>query len=290
MKIMVTLLTSNCLPGIQRLVRNMAEINPVEGVELVPVVVVNTKSPEYEQQVLDQEFPYPVHITESNGLPGKGKNACMEVFLQSDCDFMSQIDGDDILYPTFLQSLVEHIRRFPCIDALGIIPTDLVTNIPINAGHVWQIREDRYGSVWGTSMCKVNHQHGPEEARLWNEDLPISIDNIILQSRKCAAIRMHEDLPVAEDHLYTYQLLAEHQRGNLCYFHTMSSDMYIHDRTTEDSVQDQFPQHESVELFKSRVAQVVPKWRSSAYELPAIYKELLMNHHDKERWLTDFMN
>ena len=48
---------------------------------------------------------------------------------------------------------------------------------------------------------------------------------------------MNEDIGNGEDHAYTYKLLAEHQKGNLCYFLSMSSDMYCIDRTTEGSAQ-----------------------------------------------------
>jgi hypothetical protein len=101
---------------------------------------------------------------------------------------------------------------------------------------------------------------------------------------------MSETLPVAEDHLYSYQLLAEHQKGNLSYFLTMSSDLYIVDRTTEGSVQKTHKQQDSVDNFKHEVSKILPRWRSSIWELPIVYKDLLMSHIDKEIWLKKFLS
>lgn len=289
MKIMLTILTSNNISRLERLVHNIKEIYPVKGVELKPIIVVNSLNKNYMQEVLLKKFPYPVVETESNGRPGKGKNSCLDLFLSSDCDFVSQIDGDDILYPSYLQSIVNHINHFPCIDVLGVIPTDIIVD-KAYAGYKIDISENLQAGVWGISLVTPSKTLGIGPSHIWEERLPKSTDFIILQSKKSAKFKMDEDLPVAEDHLYSYNLLSEHQQGNICYFLTMSSDMYIVDRTTKGSVQKQYNQEDSVDLFKQKVLQYVSKWRSSIWELPIMYKDLYMNHLDKEKWLKVFVN
>ena len=291
MKIMVTLLTHHSSARLKRLVQSVMEVHPVPGVEMHPVVVVNSMNPNYYQEVLDLNLPVPVINTESNGRPGKGKNACLDYFLKSNCDFVSQIDGDDILYPTYLQSLWAHIKHYPCIDVLGIIPTDVIDTRDNVGGHKIDLPGNLFGHVWGISLVSPDGRGtaGPSESRIWREEYPCSHDFIILQSRKSAKIKMDEHLAVAEDHLYTFQLLAEHQRGDLCYFNTMSSDMYLIDRTTDNSVQKEFPYADWVDEFRQRTEQYVPRWRSSYDELPYIFKDILMYHHQKEEWMKDFI-
>lgn len=66
------------------------------------VVVVNTlNNKNYEKLVQEwcNQKGIECHITESNGSPGKGKNELLKIFLESDDDYMVQIDGDDILTP-----------------------------------------------------------------------------------------------------------------------------------------------------------------------------------------------
>lgn len=290
MKIMLCILTSSCIPRLVRLVKNLGEIHPVKGVTLSPVVVVNCLKDSYFQEVLQLELPLPVVRTESNGKPGKGKNSCLDLFLSSECDFISQIDGDDILYPTYLKSLVDHIKRVPNIDVLGTIPIDILDYNPEIKGYRISLGEGLYAGVWGVSLVSPHNGNvGPGEASMFSEDLPNSIDFIILQSRKSALIKMDEDIAVGEDHLYSYQLLAKHQKGELSYYHTMSSDLFLVDRTTEVSVQKTFPQLDSVNELKEKALKHVTRRRSSLLELPIIYKELLLDQHRKEKWIRSFL-
>ena len=286
MKILLTLLTSNDLPRLKRLISSVQKQNPVEGFELEPVIVLNTLDEDYAWSVVEADLPFPLIRTESNGKPGMGKNSCLDYFMQTDCDFVSQIDGDDFLYPTYLQSLANHINHFPCIDALGVIPLDYISN-GAAAGHTFKIHNGSEAGVWGCSIVPPSKGSGPGVSHVFTEDLPRSVDSIILQSRKSAVIKMHETLPVGEDHLYTYQLLAEHQKGRLCYMQTMSSDLWIQDCTTPNSVQDQHSQSEHVESLRELTLQHVEKWRSSARELPVIYKDLLLDQYEKETFIKN---
>jgi hypothetical protein len=112
----------------------------------------------------------------------------------------------------------------------------------------------------------------------------------MLQSRKSAQIKMNEDIGNGEDHAYTYKLLAEHQKGNICYFLTMSSDLYCIDRTTEGSAQKVHSYEDYLQPMRDEALKHVPQWRSSPYELPVIYKDLLMNQHQKQTWINKFIN
>lgn len=287
---MTTLLTSNDIPKLARLVKSVNNVIKISPIEWEVVIVVNSIHEGYYENVCSLNLPFRVVNTESNGKPGRGKNACLDVFLESDCDFVSQIDGDDFLYPSYLQSLWNHYRHYPCIDVLGVVPCDCLCNFPLEEGHNWWVNDNYHASVWGTSMCALNDKVGPQESHLFIDKRPVSIDFIMLQSRKSAKIKMNEDIGNGEDHAYTYKLLAEHQKGNICYFLSMSSDMYCIDRTTEGSAQKVHPYHEYLQPLKDEALKHVAQWRSSPYELPVIYKELLMNHRQKQTWINKFIN
>jgi len=286
MKILLTLLTSNDLPRLKRLIGSVLGLNLVKEIELKTIIVLNTLNEEYAQEVFSASLPFPIVRTESDGKPGKGKNSCLDLFLETDFDFISQIDGDDFLYPTYLESLYNHISHFPCIDVLGIIPIDYISKGEA-AGHRFKIHNGSEVGVWGCSVVSPSKAAGPGLSHVWTEKLPPSSDFIILQSKKSAIIKMHEDIPTGEDHLYTYQLLAEHQKGNLCYFQTMSSDFYVIDRNTESSIQDQYPQKEYVEQLRELSLKYVSKSRSSPRELPIMYKELLLTQYQKEDFIKN---
>jgi hypothetical protein len=291
-KVLVAILTSNDIERLKRL------LYIIDNKMLVAVnlhveynIVVNTMSDEYYDEVLALNSPHKVIRTESDGTAGKGKNSCHKIFLDSDADFLSQIDGDDMLYPTYLQSLQEHLTRAPYIDVLGIRPIDYITSnwIP-DVGHVFEVAPGTHGSVWGISLCKPGGEEGVgEHPLLWNAtDSCISQDKFILQSRRAARIDMTESMLQAEDHLQSFKYLAEHQKGNLTYYQTMSSDMYLVDRNTPDSVQKKYKSFDYVSKLKEEVLKYVPKWRSSFNELPFLYIDLKLTHFQKEEWIKDF--
>jgi len=289
MRLMTTLLTSNDIPKLERIIRSVQGVIRITPIEWEVVIVVNSIHEGYYEKVLELDQPFRVVNSESNGKPGKGKNACLDVFLESDNDYVSQLDGDDFLYPSYLQSLHNHLKHYPCIDVLGAIPCDSILDWELKSGHHWQVNDNYYASVWGTSMCAPSQPPGPGVGHLFTEDRPVSIDFIILQSRKSAKIKMNEDIGNGEDHAYTYKLLGEHQKGNICYFLSMSSDLYCIDRTTEGSAQKMHSYDDYLEPMREEALRHVSHWRSSPYELPVIYKKLLMNQHQKEYWLNNFL-
>jgi len=286
MKYLLTILTSHRLDKLKRLLLNVQQLTPVKDIDLNVVIVVNTLNDNYYQEVLKEQFPYVVVRTPSNGKPGRGKNSCAELFLDSDCDFFTQFDGDDFLYPTFLRSLWNHVRHYPSMDVLGIIPCDFVTRGgDPGAGHSFQIKDDLWGSVWGVSMCDSRDPIGNGMGNWLNQELPKSHDYTILQSKKSAKFKIDENIHVGEDHLYTMQLLSQHQKGNLQYFQTMSSDMYAIDRAVDNSIQKQFPQADHVQEMKNKGLQYLDVYRSSFSELPLITKPLLMDQFEKADWI-----
>lgn len=294
MKLMLCLLSNHSIVKLKRLVECVLnEVEPADSIEVEPVIVINTQSDDYYKEVLQQNFPFPVIRTESNGKPGKGKNSCLSIFLNSDCDYLSQIDGDDVLYPTFLKSLENHVLQYKGIDVLGVIPCDVIERNENRAGHRFVLNENTHVSVWGVSLtsAREGENSGPKRNdHFFDTDKSITDNYIILQSRAAASVKIEEEIGYSEDQLYCFQYLAEHQKRNLAYFVTMSSDFQLYDRTTENSMQKIYNQDDWVDYIKNRVKQLIPEWewRSCFSELPVIYQDLLMTQTEKERWLSGF--
>lgn len=286
MKLFLCLLTSHDLPKLSRLIKCVVNANPTKVLEVYPHIIVNTLNDRYYAEVLAANFPFPVIRTESNGLPGKGKNSCAELFLESDCDYLCQYDGDDLLYPTYAQSLERHVVQYPSMDVLGIIPADTVRDYELGAGSRFTVEEGKYGSVWSQSLDPPPNRIGPPSKGGWvDEELPWNDNYIILQSKRSAIYKIREDLKVGEDALYCVQLLKKHIEGKIGYFLTMSSDMKITDGTTENSIQKQHSSYEAIQLWKNIAKEeIVDINRSSFNELPIVYFPLLISAEEKIEW------
>ncbi len=291
-KILFTLLTTSNLEAISRLVYIVKnELIPSPHIEAEFVVVVNTLDEEYYDEVLKQEFPLEVIRTESDGSPGCGKNSCYRLLEERDHDFLSQIDGDDILYPTFLPSLAKHLEHAPFLDVCGFKPVDYVTKEGRpDCGHNFDLPNGWYGSVWGVSLCKRNTQEysGPgEHYSLWNAvGGVLSQDRLLLLSRKAVKTKMTEYLVCGEDHLQSFKYLGMHQRGELVYYQSMSSDGYCMDWHSPNSTQKKYKDYDYVSALQEEVPKYVCRWRSSFEELPTIYLDLMMTQTEKEDWLN----
>lgn len=64
-------------------------------------IVINTTDKKYEKAAIEycEQERIEYCITDSDGSASRGKNSVLEIFLNSDNDYMVQIDGDDYLTP-----------------------------------------------------------------------------------------------------------------------------------------------------------------------------------------------
>lgn len=80
-------------------------------------IVINTQDRENERDIvhLCELFDVRYHITKSNGTPARGKNELLKIFLNSDNEYMVQIDGDDFLTPhgVWLYQHVANLKNPP---------------------------------------------------------------------------------------------------------------------------------------------------------------------------------
>lgn len=281
--VLLAILTHHDLPRLERAVQS-ARRQQSAPVDVDIVVVINTRDVRHAYLAVEACAAWNVHsvITESNGLPGRGKNSCFDVFLYSDHDYLCQLDGDDWLYPTWALSVADHIRRASALDVVALVPIDCVGD---SAGYTWPLPDGASGSVWTTSLAYPWPERGPGVGGFWNEH-PICPAMVRLVSRRAAQrLRFNENLAVNEDYLLLLQCLSAHIAGDLQTWISMASDWMVIDRLTPGSVQDEHLQ--DIELLRTLARQIVEPDRSSVAELPILYPPLLLDGAQKQRWIDD---
>jgi glycosyltransferase involved in cell wall biosynthesis len=94
-------------------------------------VNVNTLTPGYYEEIVECMKNYPgitVIQTESNGSPGKGHNACLEIFKNHpEYDYLTFIDGDDLFFPVAFQQYEKLLTKRPGLDVAHLMINDNIT-------------------------------------------------------------------------------------------------------------------------------------------------------------------
>lgn len=197
-------------------------------------VVINTTDKEYE--AIAQEWCWKNKInsvvTESNGMPGKGKNAVLNHFIDSSYDYMVQIDGDDFLQPHGVNMYkwlsdnnppdgvqivysASHRGHFtdPYSQIFAPMPWELTYKDwaieqykirPHMKEHLIDVYERR------EELQEIYHTHRDQNSR-WNypRDSIHYMDcaRLIFWSRRLARkVKFREDLLVGEDSLVNYEV------------------------------------------------------------------------------------
>ena len=197
-------------------------------------VVINTLDKEYEKTASQWCWDNKINcvITESNGYPGKGKNAVLDHFLDSDYEYMVQIDGDDFMQPHGV-ALYKWLSENDPPDGVQIVYShsyagnstdpwnELFAPFPWDQNYMaWveeQIEEDPSRKTHLMSMYHRRDEyrthyliHRQQNCK-WNYP-PDSLNymdcaRLIFYSRHLAeSVRFREDLLVGEDSLLNYQV------------------------------------------------------------------------------------
>lgn len=191
-------------------------------------VVINTLDKEYEKLVQDWCFREKINCvaTESNGKPGKGKNAVLDHFLDSDYDYMVQIDGDDFLQPHGV-NLYTWIAHNDAPDGIQLVygrayhgdidmkkefgpfPWDeeyldwVETNKEDKTHYYTMYANREYYNELYTEHFQQNSRwnYGPDSIH------PLDCARLIFWSRKLAStVRFNEDLLIGEDTLLNFEV------------------------------------------------------------------------------------
>ena len=194
-------------------------------------VVVNTTDQEYERAASEWCFENKINcvVTESNGKPGKGKNAVLDHFLDSSYDYMVQIDGDDFLQPHGV-NLYWWLSENNPPDGVQIVygrcwSGELENPDELYAPFPWDDNFKQWVENTVTSEERPHfdymYEHREEYKELydihchdnftWNYPLDsvhfMDCARLIFWSRKLASsVRFREDLLIGEDALLNYEV------------------------------------------------------------------------------------
>ena len=197
-------------------------------------VIINTLDKEYEETAQMWCIQQRINcvVTESNGKPGKGKNACLDHFLESNYTHMVLIDGDDFLQPFGVNLYTALTARSKPLDGVVIVHSKSFRggtnpNKHLFAPFPWTTAYKEWGGKHAHDYPHMR-KHLKEQFRnrkelkeqydihvgqnqKWNypPDSMHYMDcaRLILWSRKLAeTIRFREDLIIGEDSLLNYEV------------------------------------------------------------------------------------
>jgi hypothetical protein len=120
------------------------------------VIVINTLSRQYEIDCSKwcEKRGLEYHITKSNGKPGRGKNAVVDVFEASNDDYCVPVDGDDYLTPYgvwFYKKLAEQDNP---PDALCIYNSWMCSNYMWGQRYHYNFFKAYRDKIYGTEIAR----------------------------------------------------------------------------------------------------------------------------------------
>ena len=201
-------------------------------------VVINSTDDLYVAKAFEwcREEGIDVTITDSNGRPGKGKNSVLQHFLESEYDYMVQIDGDDFLQPHGV-NLYNWLAKNSPPDGVQLVWGNFWSDHPnpraLYGVHPWD--KNYLDWVKNTfSLEKRGHYYHMYEKReklfktfqaidnqsfKWNYPDAIAhteCPRLIFWSRKLAElVTFREDLLIGEDSLVNYQVREMAWKGEI---------------------------------------------------------------------------
>lgn len=245
-KLLVAILTSSDIGRLRRC------IDSVEGqIKNVPIefdikIVVNTLNPEYEKAVQDAlADQYPIEITKSDGTPGTGKNAVFDFFRKQrkKYDYLFQIDGDDMLYPTAFYQLNEYFQdewdvvSFQSMDWISTNYTKSMPHAPIIPDRLWLYswcQEERNLREIPSFVYVTDPEFATKGGKIFTPGTSMVLSRKMLMNH--ADVRHTNEIKLFEDYLYFLKLFNLHVKGDIKMCHINNSYIYIYDRTNEDSI------------------------------------------------------
>jgi glycosyltransferase involved in cell wall biosynthesis len=229
-RILVAALTHNDKPRLLRLIRSI-EAQQGFFFEYDLKIIVNTLDPEYADTIKNA-IPYEVIETESNGMPGKGKNSVINLFSsRKEYDYCILMDGDDCLYPCAFEQIGVMLSQNP--DIIGLQTNDAVENVSRNNLKI-QTGPNQWLYSWFDKMENWHSHAGFIEKTKRDKDLgqQTTPDRILLISRRVLDfnLRCSERLPVYEDYVLSLHAQYLYKNYGLRYFHTSTTYVYLYDK------------------------------------------------------------
>ena len=293
MKILLAILTTSGLPYLRRAIHSALNQHP-GGVEFETIVVINTKDDAYalEAARLCEEMGVRHIRTDCDGTHPTGVQSVHQLFLDryDDCGYVTQLDGDDWLYPTWSLSVQEHLLLAPNLDAVWLVPIDQINGS--DQGFSWITPAGATAGVWGTQLWgpwrETPQPMGPGRDPMWDQPTPVVPAMPRLISRRAAQLCLWIPAPpIYGDYLLLMRHLAAHIRGDLQCWVSMASDWMIVDRGNTDSVQHRHDFGETAARMKKLALAEIDPARSWIGELPVLYPVMQLTAEQKQSWINE---
>jgi hypothetical protein len=264
-------------------------------------VVINTKNDEFKNEMIQYCESSKINyvVTESDGTPSTGKNTVFTVFDKTDCTHLVQIDGDDFLYPTFLQHIERHLMKYPNTDVLGILPCDSIYRNKEEGFH--DLNCGLYAGLWGTNYCSWDFWIPFDTDSIFTENNKGNLSRLMLFSRAIPNKFFYDpEQIIGEDYKIHFDLLFAHHRDEITYWFSTASDTWVRD-TTSIGIQKQDSNltidGEQIirknEFYQEKLRQYIEKtngvWRSGAGAIPIDFAPLYMGVEEKLKFLNEIL-
>jgi len=209
-------------------------------------IVVNTTDKEYEKSVVEKfGSRYDVKVTHCDGTPGTGKNSVFDFFRsqEKNYDYLFQVDGDDVLYPTAFHELARYFKDD--WDVVSFQSMDwMTTNFIKEMSHISIIPDKVWLYSWLNNQ--VNLRSIPQFKYVTDEGFGSTGERIftpgtsMVLSKKLlteyAETRHTNEIKLFEDYYFYLQLFKLHLDKKIKMCHINNSYIYLYDRTNENSV------------------------------------------------------
>lgn len=244
--VLILVLTSKDITVLQECVKSCCTQNNTTLSAEVRVIC-NSTNADYVKSVQNL-FGDGAIVTESNGRPGKGHNACIEYFysVRDKYKYMLMVDGDDFLYPTALHEVEEVLKAKPETDVLFLQTNDKLVRMPPGITDKGYLRDNIYlmsflsnqDHLWKTHKVELlnpfdniaENLRTPGRGFMWSSALFDKIDF------KNKGMKFYSEECLLFDDLYAF-LVTWHLRneGRLNVEYTVSSFIYLYNEFNTQS-------------------------------------------------------
>ena len=233
MHILIGILTSNKLDKLERCLKSAYQQATPSDI----IVIINTQNDDYVKKAekLCQKYCVKSVVTESNGKPGKGKNAVIKYFLSTEYQYLLPVDGDDFLLPNAL-SILSNVANNNDIDVLGLIDC-----LALHKNRYLTVEEWLHDSDYMNRVVKNISQADLRKFNLHIERIRRTstehgnfFNRFVLVSQKAAKyINYDEEMGGAEDVREGLLLKLLHHQNKINYLLLSNKDVYVHDVSDE---------------------------------------------------------
>ena len=264
-------------------------------------VVINSQDDEFIKQVsiFCKKNEIKSTVTQCDGTPATGKNSAFDVFLNSDCSHLSQIDGDDFFYPTFLKHMQRHLFKFLTTDVLATLPSDLISTK--DEPRYKLLENGHFALCWFTNYGNYSTSSMFGEDRIFSPYHTGNYGRFVLYSRKVAErFRFDPEFIVGEDLKLHFEFLHAFQKDEICYWFSTASDTWVRDTSSfgvqkkhsnflKDGEYHIVEDKQLIKKLKEYIENNMLRERSAPAEIPIDYAPVFLNHLEKFEFLEKFI-